>query len=267
VLINASPDVRTQLAAFEPVGPAEGSLRGSGISAVVLTNADIDHCAGLLVLREGGAPPIYSTDRVRTALTEGLTILPVLAAYGTVDVREIVPGQKFQVHDRNGEPLGIWFTSFAVASKPPPYMSSGLKERTRDDLAGDTIGLIIEAGERGTVAYVPGVRELDEPLAASLALADLILIDGTFYTDDELVALGASAKTARTMGHAPIQGPDGTLAFLGRFPRARRVLVHINNTNPILVEGSAERRAVEQAGVEVGEDGMTFRVGSPSLPA
>jgi pyrroloquinoline quinone biosynthesis protein B len=255
-LINASPDVRTQLAGFAPLAPPAGALRGSGLAAVLLTNADIDHAAGLLVLREGGAPPLYGTERVRRSLTEGLSILPVLGAYGPVEWRTVHPGEPFAVRDRAGASIGLQVTAFPVASKPPPYMLPHLSAEARDDLAGDTVGLELSAESSGTLVYVPGVRDLDDTLRARLERADLVLVDGTFYTDDEMVALGASQKTARAMGHAPLAGPDGLLAFLAGLSRPRKVLLHINNTNPILVEGSEARREVERAGVEVAFDGM-----------
>jgi pyrroloquinoline quinone biosynthesis protein B len=260
VLFNASPDVRTQITAFPPLSPPPGSLRGSGLSAIVLTNADIDHCAGLLVLREGGAPPIYCTDRVRTALTEGLSILPVLQAYGTVDCRAVIPGQTFEVKDREGESLGLKIEPFAVASKPPPYMTQLFPQAVRDDLAGGTIGLIIEGNDAGRLAYVPGVRELNEDLRARLVRTDLVLIDGTFFTDDEMVRLGASKKTAREMGHAPLDGPDGLLAFLSTLERPRKVLIHLNNTNPMLRENSSEAQKVSEAGVQIAFDGLEMVV-------
>lgn len=256
VLLNASPDVRLQLMDFPPVHPPEGVLRGSGVSAIVLTNADIDHTAGLLTLREGGAPPIYSTRRVHRALTEGLSILPVLSAYGPVQWRELPLEQPVIIRDRAGASTGVSITAFPVLSKPAPYMIPLLADEPHDDRSGDTVGLLITAQGHGTAAYVPGVRDLDEPLARHLSHADVILIDGTFYTDDEMLALGISSKTARMMGHAPLSGPDGIVAFLSRFPRARKILVHINNTNPVLVEGSEARQEIERAGVEVSHDGL-----------
>jgi pyrroloquinoline quinone biosynthesis protein B len=258
LLLNASPDVRVQLASSAALAPPPGALRGSGVSAILLTNADIDHAAGLLVLREGGVPPVYGTGAVHRALTEGLTILPTLGAYGPVDWRTVELDRDVVVADRAGESLGLRVTAFAVASKPSPYMAARLAGGARDDLAGDTIGVLVTAadGRSGTLAYVPGVRDLDAGLHARLARADVVLIDGTFYTDDELVALGASTKTARDMGHAPLAGDGGTLAFLDGLSLSRRVLVHINNSNPILLEQGPARREVERRGVEIGYDGM-----------
>lgn len=260
-LLNVSPDVRTQLAEFAPLGPAPGELRGSGVRAVVLTNADIDHAAGLLVLREGGAPAIYCTRRVEQALTVGLSVLPVLRAYGDVTVRTLEPPAPTALVDKQGEPLGLTITPFAVATKPPPYMLTHLSEREAAEThSGDTIGLVIEApGSDGRVVYVPGVRDLDE-LALIKACEDaaLVLIDGTTFRDDELVTLGVSTKTARAMGHSSLGGPSGTLAFLSQYSNARRVLVHVNNTNPLWQPDATEHDALRAAGVELGDDGMEF---------
>ncbi|MEI8254484.1 MAG: pyrroloquinoline quinone biosynthesis protein PqqB [Deltaproteobacteria bacterium] len=259
LLVNASPDVRSQLASFAPLAPPANSVRGSGVSAVAVTNGDIDHTAGLLVLREGGSPPIYGTALVRDALTRGLSILPTLEAYGEVHWREISHGQRVDVADRDGCSLGFALEPFAVASKPPPYMMRLREYERLDDRAGDTVGLVFVRGD-ARVVYVPGVRDLDDALAAECARATAILIDGTFYTDDELLSLGASQRNARTMGHAPMSGPGGTIEFLARFPRARRVFIHINNSNPVLRHDSDAQRAVERAGIEVAYDGLDLVV-------
>ncbi len=273
VLFNASPDVRTQLAATPSLWPR--ALRGSPVAAVALTNADIDHAAGLLVLREGGAPAIYCTARVEEALTEGLRILPALAAYGPVRVRVVVPGEEVPLRDRDGADLGVSVRAFTVASKPPPYMmdvarrrrghGEPTEERARDvagwqasasDHDGDTVGYAITAGGDGALVYVPGVRDLDEALRGELRRARCVLVDGTFLTDDELVSMGASAKTARVMGHAPLRGEGGLVDFLDGVEGPRKVLVHINNSNPALEEGGEARRWLAEHGVEVGHDGM-----------
>lgn len=257
-MLNASPDVRTQVLSLPELAPSPGTLRGSGIASVLLTNADVDHSAGLLVLREGGAPPIYGTERVRRALSEGLGILGALSAFGPVDFRVLEFERPFEVCNREGLPIGLRATVFPVASKPPPYMV-GRAGIEGSDRSGDTVGVLLTASEgSGTLAYVPGVRDLDEALARKLERADVILIDGTFYTDDEMVTLGASTKTARQMGHAPLSGEGGLLEFLSRFTRARKVLVHINNTNPIVRKDSEERRMLDRAGVEVGYDGLAI---------
>ena len=261
VLCNASPDVRTQLARHQELRPR--ALRHSPIDAVALTNADIDHAAGLLILREGGAPPIYCTERVERALTDGLRVIPALSAYGDVRVRRLVPGDETTLCDRAGDDLGVRLRAFTVASKPPPYMLPLLSAAEAADLhAGDTLGFELRAADSAdTVVYVPGVRDLDDALRERIARAALVLIDGTCFTDDELVRAGMSAKTARVMGHAPLAGAGGLLEFLDGMRGPRKVLVHINNSNEVLREGSEARRAVEARGVRVGMDGDAFSVG------
>jgi pyrroloquinoline quinone biosynthesis protein B len=250
LLVNASPDVRHQV---QGLAPGEG--RGSGIAAIAITSGDVDHVAGLLVLREGGAPPLYATREVQDELTTGLSILPALAAYGPLDARTLEPGRVVSFADREGRALGIHADVVDVNGKPPLYVRArtGGKEGP-----GHTVALVLR-GAGASVVYAPGVASIGPELARHLAEASLILVDGTCFTDDELAPLGG--RTARAMGHMTIGGPDGTLAALGRYPGARRIFVHINNTNPILRPGSPERLAVERAGVEVGEDGVEVLVG------
>lgn len=249
LLVNASPDVRTQLATMPELGPPEGALRGSGVAAIALTNADIDHCAGLLVLREGGAPPIYGTEAMRRSLTDGLSILPALSAYGPVDWRDL--SDPVEIADAAGDPIGVHVTARPLAGQAPLYV----RGRTDAPPEGDhCVGLTLRVG-RTTIAYAPGVRVLDDGLRAWLAEADVVLIDGTFSVDDELTAQGMSPRSASDMGHVPLLGDGGTLAFLKRLDRPRRVLVHINNTNPIW-DDAALRERVAHTGIEVGYDGL-----------
>ncbi len=255
VLFNASPDVRTQLAATPPLWPR--GPRTSPVRAVALTNADIDHAAGLLVLREGGAPAIYCTARVEEALTDGLRVLPALASYGPVHVRRVEPGEAVPVRDRDGAPTGVSLRAFVVASKPPPYMMGRHAGDPRGDLAGDTVGYAITAdGGTDALVYVPGVRDLDESLKRELAHARCVLIDGTFFTDDEMVAMGASTKTARMMGHAPLTGEGGLVGFLDDLESPRKVLVHVNNSNPALHDRGAARKLLASHRIDVAHDGM-----------
>lgn len=263
LLCNASPDVRTQLAHTPALHPR--ALRHSPIAAVALTNADIDHATGLLILREGGAPPVYCTARTERALTDGLRVLPALASYGEVTVRPLTPGSADPtiVRDRAGDDIGVRLRVFTVASKPPPYMLPLLTPEEAADLhAGDTVGFELSAADgASTAVYVPGVLDLDEPLRARLSAAGLVLIDGTFFTDDEMIASGASKKTSRMMGHAPLSGGDGLLAFLRTVTGPRKALVHINNSNPALRADSPERWSIEEQGVGLSGDGDTFVVG------
>jgi pyrroloquinoline quinone biosynthesis protein B len=177
----------------------------------------------------------------------------VLEAYGPVHTRVFHPSEPFMPSDREGTALGFSIEPFPVVSKPPPYMYGKLPP---DDLAGDTVGLVLVSGGR-RVVYVPGVRELDARLAEEVARADLVLIDGTCFTDDELVTLGVSTKTARAMGHAPLAGEGGILAFLARYRSVRRALIHVNNSNPVLWERGEVRRLLDDLGVEVTRDGWS----------
>lgn len=260
LLINASPDVRVQLQATVELHPT--GLRNTPLAAVAVTNADVDHSAGLLVLREGGAPPLYCSARVRRALTDGLRIIPALESFGAVTVNALVPGETAVFRDRRGHDLGLRAEVFPVASKPAPYMLPLLTAaEAADDLAGDTVGLSLYAdGADARVVYVPGVRDLDDALRERIARAALVLIDGTFTTDDEMVRLGASAKTARQMGHAPLEGPDGLVAFLDDIRGPRKVLVHINNSNPALRDGGEVASWLAAHDIVVGHDGMRFTV-------
>lgn len=262
VLLNASPDVRVQLASWPAAAPPEGALRASPIAATVLTNADLDHCLGLLILREGGAPHIFAADPTLEAVEQGLGVLTALGAYGPTKSTSLpIDGSEVIITDRDGADTGVRVRAFAVTSKVPPYAQArGLGAR-RGELDGDTIGLLVRSKDSERVlAYVPGVRELDERLASYLSRADTIFIDGTFWRQDEMTAMGLTTRDAKVMGHAPLSGSDGIIAFLQRFARANRWLVHINNTNPIHFEDSVERRECEASGVRVSYDGLELDV-------
>jgi pyrroloquinoline quinone biosynthesis protein B len=257
LLVNASPDVRQQVQ-----GVAAKQGRGSGIAAIAITSADVDHVAGLLVLREGGAPPLYATREAAEALTSGLSVLPALAAYGPVDVRSLEPSRSVSFADRTGRPLGIEADVVDLDGKPPLYVRA--RAKTQEEAGpgpGHAIALVLRAGA-ARVVYAPGVSSIGPELSRHLAAASVILIDGTCFTDDELAPLGG--RTARDMGHMTVGGPDGTLSHLARYPKALRIFVHINNTNPMLRPGSPERLEVEAAGVDVGEDGALVLVDEPS---
>jgi pyrroloquinoline quinone biosynthesis protein B len=249
LLINASPDVRAQVQAF---APTRG--RGSRIAAIALTSADIDHAAGLLVLREGGPPPLYATREVEDALGTGLGILRALPAYGPVDVRRLEPGKVVSFADRAGEPLGLEAQVIDMTGKPPPYMRASLGA---GDAPGQVVALSLRApGGKGSLLYAPGVASF-APIETALASASVVLFDGTCFADDDLALLGG--KTSRAMGHIPMSGAGGSLARLARLT-GKRVYVHINNTNPALLLASPARKTVEAAGVSIGEDGTEIEV-------
>ena len=242
-LLNASPDLRAQLQATPALQP-RGGVRDSPIAAVVLTGAEIDQVAGLLTLRERQAFAVFATADTMAALNAN-PIFGVLAA--DLVTRKIVARD-----DPFALPGGLRAELFAVPGKVALYLEG-------DDpaLAAETdanVGVELVCGSRRLV-YVPGAAAMTAALRARLAGADVIMFDATLFTDNEMIKTGTGAKTGRRMGHMPLDGADGTLAALAGLG-GRRILTHINNTNPILIEGSLERRRVEQAGFEVAEDGM-----------
>ena len=243
MLLNASPDLRAQLQATPALQPRAG-VRDSAIAAVVLTGAEVDQVAGLLTLRERQAFAVFATADTMAALSAN-PIFGVLAP-------DLVTRRIVARDDPFALPGGLQAELFAVPGKVALYLEG-------DDpaLAAETdanVGVELVCGSR-RLAYVPGAAAISAPLRARLARADVILFDATLFTDDEMIKTGTGAKTGRRMGHMPLDGADGTLAALAGLG-GRRILTHINNTNPILIEGSAERRRVEQAGFEVAEDGM-----------
>jgi pyrroloquinoline quinone biosynthesis protein B len=250
ILFNASPDVLAQLRAFPRLQPGR-AIRDTGIRAIVLIDAQIDHTTGLFMLREGGRLEVYCTPQVQEDLTRGNPIFGVLEHFCGVDWHPIVPGVAFSIEGI--EPLS--FTAVALKSKPPPYSPHRNEPRP-----GDNIGVRIADERTGrTVFYAPGLGEIEPHLRPFLSGADCVMVDGTFWTDDELLRLGVSKKRARDMGHLPQSGPGGMLEVLAPLA-ARKILIHVNNTNPILDEDSAERATLDAAGIEVAYDGMELEL-------
>jgi len=256
ILLNASPDLRTQLAAHHELWPRGGDRRGSSIAAVILTDGEIDHTLGLLLMRESASRlPVYAPGGVTALLDDAWPLYRVLSAYSGVERRVLEEGRPMPLTDHTGAPLGICCAATPVARRPPRY-APGTPPSTFD------VGLRLE-DERtgGTLAYVPTAGAIDDPVRRVASGADLLLFDGTFWSDDELRAVGGGdAPTAREMGHLPVGAPGGSLEQLPRLGAKRTVLVHINNTNPLLCRSSAERAQVEAAGITVGEDAMAFEL-------
>lgn len=248
-LLNASPDVHRQIARISPA-PEDG-MRHVPIEGIVATDAELDHTLGIALLREARQLQLFASRAVIDVLTRDSRILPVTQAFSEVRVTELPIDRPVQLRYRDGSAAGIAVTAFPVQGDPPRFASQ--------ELPGHTVGLIIEAGS-GTAAFVPGCGGLNEALLTRLGRVDLLLFDGTFWSDRELVDLGIAMRTARQMDHLPISGGDGSLAALRQLPCRHRVYTHINNSNPILIEDSAERRAVVEAGLVVGDDGMRWTV-------
>ncbi|RWM28123.1 pyrroloquinoline quinone biosynthesis protein PqqB [Mesorhizobium sp.] len=257
VLFNASPDIRQQIAQTPELQPADDApLRSTPIRAVVLTNADVDHIAGLLSLRERQPFAIYATAQVLATL-EANSIFNVLDPQ-IVPRRLLTPTEELAIRDADGRETGVVVESFPVPGKIALYLEQ------RDDPGadfssdtGDTIGVrITGAGSRGAVFYIPGCARIDAALRARLVDAACLLFDGTLFTDDEMIIARVGPKTGARMGHIAMSGEAGSIAGLADVKIGRRVFVHINNTNPVLDENSAEHAAVKAAGWEVASDGM-----------
>jgi len=259
VLLNASPDIRQQINETPELQPGRsGPLRGSPIKAVVVTNADVDHITGLLSLREGQPFTIYAADRVLATLNAN-SVFDVLAA-------DKVKRVAFELDkptrlEGAGMDLGLVVEAFAVPGKVALFLEKGDAKNNFGSRDGDTIGLKITDAKTGKFFfYIPGVAEIDPPLADKIRGAELIFLDGTLFTDDEMLAQGLLNKTGKRMGHISVSGPNGSIAALSNLNVKRRIYVHINNSNPILDENSEARKVVEASGWEVGFDGMEVRL-------
>lgn len=257
VVFNASPDIRQQIAAVTELQPCEDApLRSTPISAVVLTNADVDHIAGLLSLRERQAFVIYATRRVLDVLDQN-PIFNVLDP-GVVVRRELPLNSVSSILDWQGRSTGLTVETFPVPGKIALFLEdpsrAGQGFGTED---GDTVGLkIASPAGRSGVFYIPGCAGISDDLRQRLYRAGCLLFDGTVYTDDEMITSGTGRKTGQRMGHMRISGPEGSMQALAGLEIGRRIYVHINNTNPILDEESPEAAMVRQHGWEIGYDGM-----------
>jgi pyrroloquinoline quinone biosynthesis protein B len=260
VLFNASPDIRQQIASTPELQPQPGGpLRSTPVRAVVLTNADVDHIAGLLSLREREPFVIYATGRVLEVLASN-SIFNVLDPE-VVQRRELPLGKSTDILDAGGKPVGITIESFAVPGKVALF----LEDRSKADEGfgtreGDTIGLRIVSDNGSAAFYIPGCARVDATLKARLSGAECLLFDGTVYTDDEMITAGVGAKTGARMGHLHMAGEGGSLAALSDLGIRKRIYVHINNTNPVLDAASPEHAAVIAAGWRVAFDGMEVRL-------
>ena len=250
-LLNASPEIRQQIEAFPPLHPRD--RRHSPIQGVLLTNGDLDHCLGLLSLRESHPLLVYATERVRVGFIERNVFYRTLERFpGQVTWRILKPGRREELLGVDGRESGLVAEALPVPGKPPVHLE-GLMRPDPEDNVGVRIR---DEATGGTLAYMSAVGALTDSVRQALDGADCVFFDGTFWSSDELSGPGLMAKTAEDLAHLPIGGEDGSLKAVARLSARRRVYIHINNTNPILREDSAERRAVEAAGCEVAFDGM-----------
>ena len=248
-ILNCSPDIREQIAATKAVQP-NGSPRGSPIHSVVVTNGDVDHIAGLISLREASPFALHGTDAV----------LGVINSNSLFDVLnpQAVSRNQFAVGQTVGVGNGLFFAAFHAPGKVPLYLEGGALET--DQRSTFTVGLKVWSDPARKLVYLPGCGKVDDELRREIEGASALLFDGTVWTDGEMAEAGTGAKTGRRMGHLPVSGADGSMAALQNVTCGRRVFVHLNNTNPLLIDASPERQAAEGQGWEVGYDGMEFSI-------
>jgi pyrroloquinoline quinone biosynthesis protein B len=245
-LINASPDVRTQIEAFPGLHPHDD--RTTPLEAVLLTDAELDHTLGLLLLREARALRLYATPAVHKTLCDGSGLLRTLERYCPVELRPVIPGTDMLLAD------GLSCRAFDVPTTKRARFGAGEEH-------GRVVGYrLTDERSGGTLVYLPGVQALTPALRTEIQGCQCLLVDGTCWRDDELVRLGLAGKTSREMGHLPVDGPDGSLAQLPSLGVGRTIFVHMNNTNPILLADAPERRIVEDSGMEVAMDGLEVEV-------
>ena len=248
VLFNASPDIRTQLEHFPAAHPKHG-IRDTGIKAIILIDSQIDHTTGLLMLRESTQPlEIYCSEMVRQDLTSGFPLVTMLSQYCGVNHHPLpLDGSGFGIPGIED----LRFYSHSLKSKAPPY-----SPHRHDPHDGDNIGVVIEQISTGRkLYYAPGLGEIEPHVKTAIHSVDCVLVDGTFWQHDEMERAGISKKRALEMGHLPQSGPGGMMEQLAD-TAARKILIHINNTNPILDEDSPERQTLAAAGIEVAFDGL-----------
>lgn len=249
-LLNVSPEIRAQIESFPPLHPR--APRHSPIAGIVLTNGDLDHCLGLLSLRESHPLTVYATDRVRRGFTEDNVLYRTLQRFpGQVTWRVLKPGHEEEM-TAAGRPTGLVLSAFAVPGKLPIHLEGRLPPDPEDNVAVK----IRESRTGRTLVYASAAGAVTPAVRTALAGADCVFFDGTFWSSDELPAQGLGTSRAEDMAHVPVGGPQGSLALLGAMPGTRRILIHINNTSPLLREDSPERQAVVQHGWEVAFDGM-----------
>ena len=245
-LLNASPDIRAQIESFPALHPR--GVRDSPLQAVLLTDAELDHTLGLLLLREAGDLEVHATAAVHETLCKGTSLLQTLGAYARVEWRPVATGTEIPLAD------GLSYRAFHVPTDKRSRFETGEGEES-------VVGYRITDGHTGRVlVYLPGAQELTASVLAHLEGCACLLFDGTCWQDDELIRLGIAGKTSREMGHLPISGADGSLERLASLPIERKIYIHINNTNPILIEDAPERRIVEEHGLEVASDGLELEI-------
>lgn len=251
ILINASPDIHRQLNLFSDFQPAT-QLRDTAIKGVILVDSQLDHTGGLLLLREGSPLEVYCTETVSEDLKTGYPVFKLLEHYCGMNHHLIDNTKPFIVSGIES----LEFRPIILTGKAPPYST-----HRYDPHPGDNIGLLItDKNTQKSIFYAPGLGEMSDELITLMKSVDCLLVDGTFWREDEMQWAGINHKTAQEMGHLPQSGEHGMINVLQQIKRPRKVLIHINNTNPILNEESEERALLKEHHIEVAFDGMELIV-------
>ena len=257
-LFNASPDLGSQILDNKQMHPKK-NLRHSPISGVVLTNGDVDHVAGLLTLRERQNLAIYAHQRVHSVLKENSIFNVLNPEY--VDRREMKMNRKFELENKNGHGVGLEIEAFEVPGKIALWLEDESKGQDFGTEDGDTIGLKISSiNEKESFYYIPACAKMTDDLANRIKGSNIVLFDGTLWTNDEMASSKVGEKTGQRMGHMNNSGDDGSIEAFKNLDVKRKIFIHINTTNPILLEHSKERKIVEENGWEVSYDGMEINV-------
>jgi pyrroloquinoline quinone biosynthesis protein B len=254
-LLNASPEIRQQIEAFPALHPR--GPRHSPIQGILLTNGDLDHCLGLLSLRESHPITIHATDGVRRGFTERNVLYRTLERFpGQATWRALRLGREEELRLGDGAASGLLVEAVAVPGKTPVHLEGRQPADPEDNVA-----LRIREQATGRVlAYASAVGRITPAVREALAGADCVFFDGTFWSSDELIAGGLGSQRADEMAHVPVGGAGGSLEGLGRVGAGRRVYIHLNNTNPVLREDTPERAMADAAGWEVAWDGMEIEL-------
>lgn len=252
ILCNASPDIRQQLFDFKAAQPAR-KLRDTGISNVILLDSQLDHTTGLLTLREGCPIQVWCTDMVHQDLSTGFPIFNMLKHWNGGLVHHLIDPQKtFSIDGFSN----LEFTPLVIRSAAPPY-----SPHRNDPHDGDNIALIIkDRKSQKQLFYAPGLGKIDQQIMQLMQASDCVMIDGTLWTNNEMQECGVGSKTGQDMGHLAISGEHGSLSYLDQLENSRKILIHINNTNPILNEASEQFAQLKTHGVEVAFDGMQIEL-------
>lgn len=241
---------------FAALHPGPG-IRETPLAGVILTDAELDHTIGLLSLREGSCLTIFGTETVKECLQEDFPVIRMLKNYCSWEWQSLHPDFMKQVGDL-GEGT-IIVETVPVSRKPPLYAKLDKEDKSLDDLW--EVGLVLHNEISGrSLAFFPTLVNITPEIEACLQKADILMVDGTFWSEDELVKMGAAKRDAGSMGHLPISGPSGIAEKLASYPAERKILIHINNSNPILRKDSLEREILERLGIEIAYDGMEVEV-------